>query len=77
MHIFRADMLNHYMVITQHHLIHFYIVVWVSNVGWTTRSSQVLIAAPTLLELHAPVKHRYKLQTVIVTHMLHLRMHVH
>lgn len=51
MHMFHADMLNHYIMITQHHLIHFYIVVWVSNVGWMTRFSQVLSAAPTLFEL--------------------------
>ena len=59
MHLLHAETLNHYMTITQHHLIPFYIVVWVSNVGWTTRASQVLSAAPTLFEPCAPVKHCY------------------
>jgi hypothetical protein len=75
MHIFHADMQNHYMIITHHHLIHFYMCVWVSKVGLTTRTYQVLSAAPTLFEPCATVKHHCLLLTVDI-HLLHLRMNV-
>jgi len=74
MHIFHADMLNHYMMITQHHLIHFYIVVWVSKVGWTTRASQAFSTAPTLFEPcpNSPHTHAsFENECLLVLHFLH------
>jgi hypothetical protein len=57
------------MTITQHHLIHSGMWIWVSSIGWTTGACQIQSAAPTLFEPLVPVKHCCTLPTAITIHV--------